>query len=186
MTDVRWSADVEISSIPIVASLDLPTRCSKSQSSSLVCCSEIWGLVYRSCGCPIPQVLPKNPVGGDDPVLLGIQSSCVPSRRSGNRQGLLGHVATWTWLDLLFLCLFPVVFHSSVVQVVFLWTAGFFCKTDTLIAAFLYHSFQLLNWCLSFASSDFSCLSSFSVFLSLSCADLQPTVFVSMLLYWVT
>ena len=104
-----WYLQVEVSSISVIltikharrnsfypysSSLDLPTRCSKSQSSSLVCCSEIWGLVYRSCGCPIPQVLPTDPVGGDDPVLLGIQSLCVPSRRSGNKQGLLGHVGS--------------------------------------------------------------------------------------------
>ena len=100
------------------------------------------GLAYRSCGCPIPQVLPKNPVGGDDPVLLGIQSFCVPSRRSGNRQDLLGHIGSHVDLVGFVLCLFPDVFHSSFAQVVFLQTAGFFCKTDTLIAAFSSHSFQ--------------------------------------------
>lgn len=60
-------------------------------------------------------------------------------------------VATWTWLDLLFLCLFlclfPVVFHSSVVQVVFLRTAGFFCKTysDCCFFYITHFSSQLLN-----------------------------------------
>ena len=52
--------DVEIPSIPIAASLDLPTRCSRSQSSSLVCCSEIWDWRTGLVGAPFHKSFLKT------------------------------------------------------------------------------------------------------------------------------